>query len=54
MQACGLTQAFHGSKHQWRSQKLVLGGANLHFCLKISLYITLMYKKFKKSNISSA
>ncbi len=43
------------TRHQWRSQKLVLGGgANLHFCLKISLSIALMYKKFKNSIISSA
>jgi hypothetical protein len=39
---------------QWRSQKLVLGCANLHFCLKISLFIAFMYKKFKNSIISSA
>jgi hypothetical protein len=39
---------------QWRSQKLALGGANLHFYLKISLYIVLMYEKFKNSIISSA
>ncbi len=38
----------------WRRQTLVLGGANPHFYLKISLYIALMFEKFKNSIISSA
>jgi hypothetical protein len=39
---------------QWRSQNLVLGGANLHFCLKFALNFKLMHKKFENSILSSA
>jgi hypothetical protein len=53
MQACGLTQAFYGQNTSGVARNWSLG-ANQHFCLKISLYIVLMYKKFKNSNISSA
>jgi hypothetical protein len=47
---CRVDKQSRPEKHvdQWRSQKLALGGENLLFYLKNSLYIALMYKKFKK------